>query len=286
MDATGDLEKRIAFDSLERYSGSEIGLFQKKLLLTNFPSYVQAFAKAKNVSISQGSALTVAHSPADQISMINFGIGTTMAALIIDLIRFLEPECALLLGMCAGLRRRYQVGDYLIPVASIRGEGTSDFYFPPQVPALANFFMTTACRDILAKGTDTFHLGISYTSNVRFWEFNKEFKETLQATRAQALELECATIFTAGYRREVSVGALLLISDLPMDESGIKTKESSRKVVDLYSADHVKKGIEIITHAAEIISVHHHRKRQPRPPTAFTLAKGETPNDQNFPQPD
>src|SRR5271170_5349718 len=142
-------------------------------------------------------------------------------------------KTTLLLGMCGGLRRRYQTGEYLVPVASIRGEGTSDFYFPPDVPALSNFLMQKA----------VYHIGITFTTNMRFWEFNEEFKTRLKATKAQAIEMECATLFAASYKRKFTLGALLLISDLPLNNNGIKTKKSSESVYDRYMADHVEKGV-------------------------------------------
>src|SRR4029077_7933095 len=163
-------------------------------------------------------------------------------ALVVDLCSFLPIKTSLLLGMCGGLRRRYQVGDYLVPVASIRGEGTSDFYFPPDVPALANFLMQKAVTEVLEKQKAVYHIGITFTTNTRFWEFNEEFKNRLKASKAQAIEMECATLFMASYKRKFTLGALLLVSDLPLDNAGIKTKKSSHFVFERYMKDHVELG--------------------------------------------
>jgi AMP nucleosidase len=148
--------------------------------------------------------------------------------------------------MCGGLRRRYEVGEYLVPVASIRGEGTSDFYFPPDVPALANFLMQKAVTEVLEEEQVIHHIGITFTTNMRFWEFNEEFKTKLKLSKAQAIEMECATLFAASYKRKFTLGALLLISDLPLNPTGIKTKKSSESVYEKYTADHVEKGIAIL----------------------------------------
>lgn len=269
MQSVNELQRRIAHDSIERYSGSPVGDYQPKLLLTNFPSYVELFAQQRQVPFHSGSAFSVAHDPAQGISLLCFGLGSPGAALVVDLIAHLPIQCALLLGMCGGLRRRYQVGDYLIPIASIRGEGTSNFYFPPEVPALANFHMTQACSRVLSRESSVFHFGITHTTNIRFWEFDEPFKENLKATRAQAIEMECATLFTASYKRGLTLGALLLISDLPLEESGVKTKESSRRVLDLYSTDHLNKGVLVMEEAGLLIQAHEERKRHPRPPTMF-----------------
>src|SRR3990167_10133321 len=141
-------EAEIARHTLERYSGCETGQFCSNLILTNFPRYVDYFSKSRNVTISEGSMFKVAHCPEDDISILDFKIGSPAAALVVDVCSFLPIRASILLGMCGGLRRRYKVGDYLVPVASIRGEGTSDFYFTADVPALANFLMQKAVTDV------------------------------------------------------------------------------------------------------------------------------------------
>lgn len=239
-------EEKIARDTLERYSGSAIEDFQPYLLLTNFPKYVHYFAENRNVPVIEGSMFKVAHSPAEKISILDFKIGSPAAALVVDLCAFLPIKASLLLGMCGGLRRHYQIGDYFIPVAGIRGEGTSDFYFPSEVPAMANFLVQTFVRKVLERGGDRYHIGITHTTNKRFWEFNKEFKARLNTTRPQAIEMECATLFMASYHYKLPLGALLLISDLPLNPDGIKTKKSSEGVYNNFAAHHVEKGVEVL----------------------------------------
>lgn len=249
-------EDQFARETLERYSGCEVSAFQSNLLLTNFPRYVDYFAESRGVEVIEGSMFKVAHSPKDETSILDFKIGSPAAALVVDLCSFMPIKASLLLGMCGGLRRRYQVGDYLVPVASIRGEGTSDFYFPPEVPALANFLMQKAVTEVMEKQKSTYHIGITYTTNMRFWEFNEEFKTRLKATKAQAIEMECATLFAASYKRKYTLGALLLISDLPLNADGLKTKKRSEFVYDRYMADHVERGIVILKHA-RVMQSHH-----------------------------
>jgi AMP nucleosidase len=252
----GVTEEQFAKDTLERYSGCEISQFHSNLLLTNFPRYVDYFAQSREVKVIEGSMFKVAHCPKEDVSILDFKIGSPAAALVVDLCSFLPIKTSLLLGMCGGLRRRYQVGDYLVPVASIRGEGTSDFYFPPDVPALSNFLMQKAVTEVLELQKAVYHIGITYTTNMRFWEFNEEFKSRLKATKAQAIEMECATLFAASYKRKFTLGALLLISDLPLNADGVKTKRSSESVYERYSADHVEKGISILKIARKMQEQH------------------------------
>lgn len=251
-------EQQIARDTLERYSGSAIEQFQSYLLLTNFPRYVQYFAETRNIPIIEGSMFKTAHSEKENVTILDFKIGSPAAALVIDLCAYLPVKAALVLGMCGGLRRHYKVGDYFVPIAGIRGEGTSDFYFPAEVPALANFMVQKSVSDQLESENIPYHIGITHTTNKRFWEFNKEFREQLQKNRPQAIEMECATLFMASYRYKLPLGALLLISDLPLNKEGIKTKKSAAQVFAQHTAHHVEVGVKIMQRVDE--SVKHQAK--------------------------
>lgn len=249
-------EEQIARDTLERYSGSSVDDFQPYLLLTNFPRYVTYFAESRKLPIVEGSMFKVAHSSEEKISILDFKIGSPAAALVIDLLANLPIKAALLLGMCGGLRRHYQVGEYFVPIASIRGEGTSDFYFPAEVPALANFLVQKAVSNVLEKEQTSYHIGITHTTNKRFWEFNESFKHRLEVSRAQAIEMECATLFMSSYSYKLPLGALLLISDLPLDPQGIKTKKSSEKVYAAHTGEHVEKGVRMLFELDELLKHH------------------------------
>jgi AMP nucleosidase len=240
------LEKQVALETLERYSGSVATDFQPYILLTNFPSYVEHFAKVHKCKILEGSMFKIAHCPKLSITMLDFRIGSPAAALIVDLCSFLPCYALLLLGMCGGLRTDYQIGEYFVPIASIRGDGTSDFYFPAEVPAMANFTVQKKVSELLEQEKAHFHLGIAHTTNKRFWEFNAEFRNRLKITRPQVVEMECATLFTASYSHRLPLGALLLISDLPLFPGGIKTKKSSEQIFAKYMPDHIEKGEKII----------------------------------------
>lgn len=247
-------EEQIAKETLERYSGSEVERFGSYLLLTNFSRYIRTFAEIHQVPLMEGTMFTAAHCPKLNISIVDFKLGSAAAALIVDLCSFLpKVKAALMLGMCGGLRRHYKVGDYFVPVAGIRGEGTSDFYFPSEVPAMANFLMQKAATEVLEGEKSVYHIGISHTTNIRFWEFNEAFKERIKQTKAQAIEMECATLFIASYRRKLPLGALLLISDLPLMRDGIKTKKSAKHIFDTYTEDHLAKGIRTIQVIKEML---------------------------------
>ncbi|MFC1585565.1 AMP nucleosidase [Fibrobacterota bacterium] len=239
-------EEKIARDTLERYSGSPFNEFQPLILLTNFPHYVDHFSVLYDAKVYEGSLMKVCHSKSRGISIVDHKVGSPAAALAVDLMSFVSPRACLMLGMCGGLRKRYQIGEYFLPIAAIRGEGTSDFYLPANVPAMANFTIQKALAEVLeAEGTG-FHVGITHSTNIRFWEFDQDFKIRLLEEKVQAIEMECATLFAAGYKRKVSIGALLLISDKPLKPSGIKTKASSHRIAGRYTDEHIKLGIKVL----------------------------------------
>ena len=236
----------VGVSTLERYTGSSIGDFQPYILLTNFPKYLEIFAKKVNKKIIKGSAMTCCHDEKEKITMINYGIGSPVAALIMELLSFVKPQATLMLGMCGGLRPEYLVGDYFNPVAAIREEGTSYAYLPARCPSLSSFIIQRYVCSELEQNGMLYRTGVIHTTNVRFWEFNEEFKNNLALERSQAIDMECATLFTVGFVTAVPIGALMLISDLPLNPKGIKTKESAGKVVAEHSGFHVEMGINVM----------------------------------------
>ncbi|MGZ3698531.1 MAG: AMP nucleosidase, partial [Bdellovibrionota bacterium] len=207
---------KIAQDILERYTGSELRKFQKQIILTNFDYYLERFHRICGDERTQGSAMGVVHSKKVGVSVVDFSIGSPTAALIIEVLATIDPTAVLLLGMCGGLHRSLKVGDFILPTAAIRDEGASRHFMPPQVPALPTFKIQKFVSQILVeKGLD-YRTGVIHTTDYRFWEFDDKFKAQLYEERALAIEMESATLFIGGFASKVPIGALLLVSDLPL----------------------------------------------------------------------
>src|SRR6478609_6950750 len=228
---------------LPRYTGEKLENFGKYLLLTNFSNYVQLFAEwydAKIADIDKPMQCVTA----GDITLINFGMGSPTAATVMDLLTAIEPKAVLFLGKCGGLKKRNKIGDLILPIAAIRGEGTSNDYFPPEVPALPAFALQKAVSTTIRDYGVDYWTGTVYTTNRRVWEHDEEFKEYLQRIRAYAIDMETATIFTVGFYNRIPTGALLLVSDQPMTPEGVKTEESDRKVTEQYVERHLRIGID------------------------------------------
>ncbi|HRK01292.1 MAG TPA: AMP nucleosidase [Oligoflexia bacterium] len=241
---------KIAVDILERYTGSEASMFRKQVILTNFDYYVETFKKMSGTVATKGSAMNAAHNARLDVSIVDFSIGSPNAALIIEVLSVIEPNAVLFLGMCGGLHRSLKVGDFILPMAAIRDEGASRHFMPSQVPALPTFKVQKFISQmIVEKGLD-YRTGVVHTTDYRFWEFNQRFKETLYEERALAIEMECATLFVAGFASKVPIGALLLVSDLPLRRGGIKTKKSAKAVFRKFTDVHLDLGIKSMSQIA------------------------------------
>lgn len=230
---------------LPRYTGLELDQFGQYILLTNFDNYVQRFAEWHGVEV-QGLDRAMHSASADGITMINFSMGSPMAATIMDLLTAISPKAVLFLGKCGGLKKKNELGDFVLPIAAIRGEGTSNDYFPPEVPALPAFTLQRAVSSTIRDQGHDYWTGTVYTTNRRVWEHDADFKEYLRRIRVMAIDMETATLFSVGFANRIPTGALLLVSDQPMIPAGVKTTESDKRVSGQYVDPHIRVGIEAL----------------------------------------
>src|SRR5271156_1074669 len=235
--------REIVENWLPRYTGVPLGKFGDYILLTNFQRYVDLFAKAHKVKVV-GRDKPMPTATAGKITIINFGMGSANAATVMDLLSAAKPKAALFLGKCGGIKHRAEVGDLILPIAAVRGEGTSNDYFPPEVPALPSFALQKAISTTIRDYKVDYWTGTVYTTNRRVWEHDEIFKDYLQKVRAYAIDMETATIFSVGFYNKIPTGALLLVSDQPMIPEGVKTEESDNKVTGDFVERHIKIGID------------------------------------------
>ena len=227
---------------LPRYTGVPIKNFGQYILLTNFSNYVTMFAEKFGVEV-HGLDKPMQSATANGITIINFGMGSPMAATVMDLLSAVKPKAALFLGKCGGLKKT-KLGDLVLPIAAIRGEGTSDDYLPKEIPALPSFRLQRSVSSMIKKHEMDYYTGTVYTTNRRVWEHDEEFKDYLLRVRALAVDMETATIFVCGFMNDIPHGALLLVSDNPMTPEGVKTAESDSKVTTNFVRTHLEIGID------------------------------------------
>ncbi len=238
-----DTKEEIVKNWLPRYTGTELGEFGKYILLVNFNDYVKKFAEMHDVEL-RGQSRPMLNATANGISIINFGMGSANAATICDLLAAINPKGILFLGKCGGLKKKNEIGDLILPIAGIRGEGTSNDYFPPEVPALPAFALQKAISTTIRDHRKDYWTGTVYTTNRRVWEHDVKFKKYLRSIRAMAIDMETATIFSVSFANKIPAGALLLVSDQPMIPEGVKTEASDVKVTARFTHDHLQIGID------------------------------------------
>ena len=238
-------KKDIVDNWLPRYTGRELKDFSKYILLTNFEYYLELFSELYQVPIV-GADKTMPNVSCNGITLVNFGMGSPNAATILDLLSAIEPEAVLFIGKCGGIKEKNSVGDYILPIAAIKGEGTSDDYLPHEHPALPAFSIQKATSKAITKQGREYYTGVVYTTNRRVWEYDSDFKNYLRRTHATGIDMETATLFTAGFANEIPTGALLMISDKPMEEAGVKTEASDREVTRNFAKEHVMLGVEAL----------------------------------------
>jgi len=236
-------KEEIVQNWLPRYTGQKLENFGKYILLTNFANYVTICSTLHKVKIA-GTDKPMQCATSGDITIINFGMGSPTAATVMDLLTAIEPKAVLFLGKCGGLKKRNKLGDLILPIAAIRGEGTSNDYFPEEVPAMPAFALQKAVSTTIRDFGVDYWTGTVYTTNRRVWEHDEEFKEYLKKIRAYAIDMETATIFTVGFYNKIPTGALLLVSDQPMIPDGVKTEESDKSITEKYVETHLKIGID------------------------------------------
>ena len=234
---------QIVEDWLPRYTGVPLHQFGEYILLTNFGGYLHAFSALTGAPVV-GLDRPMASATIDGITMINFGMGSPNAATMMDLLSATMPKAVLFLGKCGGLKRKNQLGDLVLPIAAIRGEGTSNDYMPAEVPALPAFALQRVISTMIRDLGHDYWTGTVYTTNRRVWEHDEEFKKYLQKIRAMCIDMETASIFMTGFFNEIPTGALLLVSDQPMTPDGVKTAESDKQIDEKFVKDHLRIGID------------------------------------------
>ena len=233
----------IVEDWLPRYTGTPLEHFGEYILLTNFSNYVQDFAKKFNVKIF-GKNKPMQTATANNITIVNFGMGSAMAATVMDLLSAINPKAILFLGKCGGLKKKIKVGDIILPIAAVRGEGTSNDYLPVEVPALPSFRLQQAISYTVKKYELSYWTGTIYTTNRRVWEHDQEFKKYLRKIRVAGIDMETATIFLVGFTNGIPRGALLMVSDNPMVPEGVKTAKSDKRINRLFAKKHLAIGVD------------------------------------------
>ena len=137
--------------TLERYTNSKLEDFCDHVLITNFRQYIKRFKEKTKGKSAEGN-FRIVNAKEMNCTLIDFGIGSPQAALIINCLAYLDNlKSVIMLGMCGGIDDILEVGDFLVPSAAIRGEGTSRHYLPHEFPAIPASSVNLYCIGAVRK---------------------------------------------------------------------------------------------------------------------------------------
>jgi len=239
-------EHEYVIQTLERYTNCSLDDFCQYILITNFKKYIDRFQEKVQGKYSEGN-FRIVNAKEINCTMIDFGIGSPQAALIINCLAYLNNlRTVIMLGMCGGIDDVLEEGDFLIPTAAIRGEGTSRHYLPPEFPAIPTSSVNLYCIGAVRKINLTPRCGIVYTTDRRLWEFDDEFVAYLRRQRILAIDMELATLFSVAYHFEVPIGSIMLVSDMPLQRRGIKDKKKQDEIFTNYMDKHLNLALDAV----------------------------------------
>ena len=232
--------------TLQRYTNCRIEDICDHILITNFKQYIMRFKEETNGEYAEGN-FGIVNAKDINCTMIDFGIGSPQAALVINCLAYLENlKTVIMLGMCGGIDDVLEEGDFIVPSAAIRGEGASNDYLPPEFPAIPTSSVNLFCIGALRKFNLSPKCGIVYTTDRRLWEFDQEFVSHLRQQRVLAIDMELATLFSVAYHYEVPIGSVMLVSDMPLQKRGIKDKKMQDDIFSNHMETHLDIAIDVI----------------------------------------
>ena len=160
------------------------------------------------------------------VTIIDIGVGASNAKTITDCLAVIRPHCWIMVGHCAGLDGRMEIGDMILGNGYDRSDGVLDRMVPlaKPIPPIAEVqrALEEAFADVSGLEGEAlrrrFRTGTVHSTADRNWEWQpqSEIYRELQKSTAIAVEMESATIATNGYRFRVPYGVLLSVSDKPL----------------------------------------------------------------------
>lgn len=154
------------------------------------------------------------------------------AAMVVDLAERFHAsgiKYIVRIGTIGALISNLKLGDFIIPYASIRDEGTSGFYLDVKSPALADIDFTQALSIVLRGKGYVVHNGIVWSTDGRWKESNEAIRSRI-SDGSIGTDMESSALFAFGINRRVPVASISVLSDEICD-SGDEYKGLSDKEI-------------------------------------------------------
>lgn len=132
------------------------------------------------------------------------------------------------IGTTGALNKDLRLGEIALPIASIKDEGTSNFYIEKNAPAIANIELFRKLEEKLKQKGEKVNVGISWSTDGRWKETDKMVRRYISSGAIFA-DMESSALFSFGLNRRVKVASLSILSDEIQEDEGDAPKGLSDK---------------------------------------------------------
>lgn len=145
--------------------------------------------------------------------------GAAMAVDLAERYRTSGVKHIVRIGTIGSLKKELKLGEYIIPYAAIKDEGTSDFYIEPKSPAIADVDFTQMISNILRQRGNIVHNGITWSTDGRWKETDAAIERRI-SDGAIGTDMESSALFAFGIDRKTPVASISVLSDEILDSEG------------------------------------------------------------------
>jgi uridine phosphorylase len=189
------------------------------VLLPGDPARVELFAKLvdkpQKMAYKREFQTYTGYYKGIKVSCTSTGIGSPSTAIAVEELANIGATTFIRIGSCGGLADDVHVRDLIIATGTMRNEGTTPFYAPLALPAVADFYLTQAliqsAEELKVKQDITYHVGIS-AANDAFYGEKVEFTNKMHDLQLKCVEMESAAIFVITHLRRLRGAAIFTVT--------------------------------------------------------------------------
>ena len=144
--------------------------------------------------------------------------GSPNAVMLLEELIAFGVKRAIYLGYCGSLQKGVEIGDVVVPIEAVREEGTSYHYLREGEKSVPDELLQRQLFEWMETVGPHAHMG-------KIWTTDAPYRETFTKVnhyRSEGIlgvEMEMSAVFALGMARHISVGGVLLVSDV-LKETG------------------------------------------------------------------
>lgn len=220
-----------------------VGDVAKYVLIPGDPKRVEkiaaSFDESKKVADYRGFVTYTGSVNGIGISACSTGIGCPSAAIAVEELARIGAETFIRVGTTGALQKEIKIGDIVIATSAVRADGTSRSYAPIELPAIADFNVTSALVDAAHRLRQKVHFGPVLTSDAFYGDLDN--LRLWSKYNVLSVEMESSTLFTLANVKKLKAGSILAVDGNPLMGLGKGEFEPGEKTGEL--DEHVQKAI-------------------------------------------